>query len=100
MNCLLHILSHRHDTSTGHALRQLLWSLWTQNLATPVWRGCPTVNLFDTITSLDDETRAEFAALLAIPLPQRNKTIDDLLHASGEWDRIDHLPAFTPKPTE
>jgi hypothetical protein len=100
MTRLIHILSRCHDTSGGHALRQLIWSLWTQNLATLVWRGCPRVNLFDTITSLDDETRAEFAALLALPLQQRNKTIDDLLHASGEWDRIDRLPAFTPEPTE
>lgn len=100
MNRLLHILARCHDTSGGHALRQLVWSLWTQNLATPVWRGCPTVNLFDTLTSLDDETRTEFASLIAMPLPARNQAIDQLLHESGEWDRIDQIPAFNPQPTE
>lgn len=97
MKTLLHILSCNADTSGGHALRQLIWSLWTQNLATPVWRGCPTVNLFDTLTSLDDETRTEFASLIAMPLQARNQAIAQLLHESGEWDRIDHIPAFNPQ---
>jgi len=100
MNRLLHILARCHDTSGGLALRQLVWSLWTQNLATPVWKGTPTVNLFDTLTSLDDETRAEFAALIAQPLPARNQSLNQLLHESGEWDRIDITPAFSPQPTE
>lgn len=100
MKNLLHLLTHAADTSGGHALRQLIWSLWTQNLATPVWRGCPRVNLWDTISSLDDETRAEFAALLALPLQQREAALDHLLKTSGEWDRIDHLPAFKPEPAE
>lgn len=100
MKNLLHLLTHASDTSGGHALRQLVWSLWTQNLVTPVWRGCPQVNLWNTITSLDDETRAEFAALLAMPLKTRNEQIDHLLKTSGEWDRIDTLPAFDPTPAE
>ena len=84
------ILKHAADTSGGLALRRLIWSIWTQNLATPIWRGTPLVNLFDCITDLDDQARAEFAELIVLPTQQRADVITQLLKESGEWDRIDY----------
>jgi len=91
---LLTTLTSAADTSGGMALRKLVWSLWTNHLATGIWQGIPAVNLFDSITALDDSTRQEFATLLTLPLDARTDTIRQLLHDSGEWDRIDTILAF------
>ena len=87
-------LTSAADTSGGRALRQLVWSLWTNHLATGIWQGIPSINLFDAITALDDSDRQEFATLLTLPLDARTDTIRQILHESGEWDRIDTTPAF------
>jgi hypothetical protein len=91
---ILATLTSAADTSGGTALRQLVWSLWTNHLATGIWQGVPTVNLFDAMTAIDDDTRQEFATLLTMPLHVRTDTIRQILHESGEWDRIDIIPAF------
>lgn len=86
---LTEILTHAADTSGGTAARRLLWSLWTNRLATPAWDDEPRLNLFNAISALDPEAVAEFAGLLTLPLDDRAKLVTHILKASGEWDRVD-----------
>lgn len=77
---ILEVLSNAWDTSGGQALRALLWSLHNGRNAVPLWHA---------ITDLDDGCRAEFAALLGERTERRAFLLAELLHASGEWDRVD-----------
>jgi len=85
------VLTSAWDTSGGHALRVLLWSLRGSHVGadgvSPV-----AVRLWEVLSALDDGLRTEFGCLLAQSMDAQAALSQELLILSGEWDRIDSVP--------
>lgn len=84
----LEVLTGAWDTSGGQALRALLWSLYNDRCAVPLWSA---------LTDIDAGLRAEIAAMMV----QLNweawcAEIGELLRLSGEMERIDTVPLKWP----
>lgn len=67
----------------GQSLRALLWSIYNDAVRVPLW---------STLTDLDDPTRKDLTKILMLDMDGRAAVIGGILHASGEWDRIDTQP--------
>jgi hypothetical protein len=80
---LLEVLTSAWDTQGGQALRALIWSIYNDRVAVPMWSA---------LTDLDESTRRELCKLLMLDMDSRAAVIGGILHASGEWDRIDAVP--------
>jgi hypothetical protein len=80
---LLEVLSRDWDTSGGQSLRALLWSIYRDAVAVPLWSA---------LTDLDAPTRQELCKLLMLDMDSRAAVIGGILRASGEWDRVDTVP--------
>jgi hypothetical protein len=80
---ILEVLSRDWDTSGGQSLRALLWSIYNDAVNVPLWSA---------LTDLDESTRRELCKLLVLDMDSRAAVIGGILHASGEWDRVDTVP--------
>jgi hypothetical protein len=80
---LLEVLTLAWDTQGGQALRSLIWSIYNDRVAVPLWSA---------LTDLDESTRRELCKVLMLDMDSRSAVIGGILHASGEWDRIDTVP--------
>jgi hypothetical protein len=79
----LEVLSGAWDTQGGQALRALIWSVYNDRVAVPLW---------SVLTDVDDLTRQELGRLLVLGMDERAAVIGELIKTSGEWDRIDTHP--------
>ncbi len=87
-------LKESHDTGGGHALRRLLWSMWTNRPDCDTFTGSPVVNLWSCLSYLDEISRLELGQLVAMSETDRERVIREALEESGEWERIEAVPAF------
>ena len=94
MKHITKILRESPDSSGGLALRRLLWSMWTSNLRCDTFEGCPKVNLWTALSACDEITRLELGMLVAMSEQDRTHAMMKCLESSGEWDRIEIVPAF------
>lgn len=89
------LLRDSPTSQSGLAARRLLWSMWTTRLSCGSFSGPPMVNLWSCLSVLDEISRLEIGQMVALSQADREREIKRLLEQTGEWTRIDSLPAFS-----